>query len=107
MTYKQFSLDKNPELMRSASMLLSLSSNEGGPIPVLEALASGTPVVCTDTGFAPEVVTPKRGLLLREPVEALEVREAILQCREMQLKSTLDLIKGSFTWEDLGTKIYQ
>jgi glycosyltransferase involved in cell wall biosynthesis len=59
-----FNLKGQPGLMRQASLYVSLAVVEGGPYPVLEALASGTPVVATDTGFCAEFINDTNGILL-------------------------------------------
>lgn len=41
-----------PEFYRTLDYLLVLADNEGGPIPVQEALAMGTPVIAPDVGYA-------------------------------------------------------
>lgn len=41
-----------PEFYRDIDYLLVTSDNEGGPLPVLEALAMGKPVIAPDVGFA-------------------------------------------------------
>jgi hypothetical protein len=40
-----------PEFYKSIDYLLVLSRNEGGPLPVLEALAMGKPVIAPDVGW--------------------------------------------------------
>ena len=42
-------------LYRSARALIAPSSYEGFGLPVLEAMAQGTPVICTDLSSLPEV----------------------------------------------------
>ncbi len=44
-----------PGVMAALDVLLVTSRNEGGPQPVLEALACGVPVISTDVGFVPEL----------------------------------------------------
>lgn len=46
-----------PEFYKSIDYLLILSDNEGGPVPLLEALAMGVPVISSDVGFAGEFTT--------------------------------------------------
>lgn len=41
-----------PDFYRGIDYLVILSDNEGGPIPVLEALVMGKPVIAPDVGFS-------------------------------------------------------
>ncbi|GIV96211.1 MAG: 1,2-diacylglycerol 3-glucosyltransferase [Herpetosiphonaceae bacterium] len=52
------SREEMPALYRSADIFVLPSQNEGMSIALLEALASGLPVVVTDTGGTDELVTP-------------------------------------------------
>lgn len=80
---QEFDLARQADLMREASAFMSLSSNEGGPFPVIEALASGTPVISTQTGFAPELVSKESGMVLSKTPTldeiSLAIRHAIMQ----------------------------
>jgi glycosyltransferase involved in cell wall biosynthesis len=103
-----FSLKKNPELLREATLLLSLSKLEGGPIPVLEALASGTPVLATDTGFSRDVINETNGRVLPVDADVNLISEHLNSL--LNLKSKLwnrDLLDGNYTWANLGKAIYE
>lgn len=102
-----FKLKEQPALMRQASLYVSLAVVEGGPYPVLEALASGTPVVATDTGFCAEFINEANGILLPNPTEASQVRESIEE--GLKLKESVwnqDLLQGKWQWKDLGNLIF-
>lgn len=52
------------ELLQISDIFLLTSKSEGIPLTILEAFASGVPVVATDVGGIPEVInTEKNGLL--------------------------------------------
>lgn len=103
----QFRQDENPRLMREASVLLSVATKEGGPFPVLEALASGTPVVATPTGFCSEIVSAGRGILLSSTPEILDVQRAIMEGFSLKGKvATQDLLDGQLNWDEFGIKLY-
>jgi len=103
----QFEITNNPQLVREASAYLSLSELEGGPFPTLESLASGTPVVVTDTGWNKEIVKPGFGTLLSQKFTLIEVLAAINEAIKLKPQvCSLDLLKGEFTWESLGQKLY-
>lgn len=53
-----------PELYRRSHVWLFSSHSEGFGLPLLEAMASGTPVIATRAGAAPELVDGKNGVLV-------------------------------------------
>lgn len=70
--------DVLPEVFRMADIFVLPSvSSEAFGIVVLEAMASGVPVVATDVGGIPEVVKENEAGLLVPPGNELELREAI------------------------------
>jgi glycosyltransferase involved in cell wall biosynthesis len=107
MTRIDFDLKKQPQLIRQASTYVSLALIEGGPYPVLESLASGTPVVATNTGFCAEFVNDSNGRLLpNQPNLKLihnSIRDAIGMKENVWWK---DLLDGTWQWKDLGQLIY-
>ena len=70
---KTFS-EKTPEeiasLMRSAHSLVMFSHFENQPCTILEALCSGIPVVSSDVGGIPEVLSERNGILVEAENEA-------------------------------------
>ena len=103
----QFEITYNPQLVREASAYLSLSELEGGPFPTLESLASGTPVVVTDTGWNKELVKSGFGTVLSQKFTINEVITAINEAIKLKPQvCSLDLLKGEFTWKSLGQKLY-
>jgi len=103
----EFNLKGQPGLMRQASLYVSLAVVEGGPYPVLEALASGTPVVATDTGFCAEFINDTNGILLPNPAELSQVQDSIRE--GLKLKESVwnqDLLNGKWQWKDLGELIF-
>jgi glycosyltransferase involved in cell wall biosynthesis len=104
----QFKIANNPQLVREASVYLSLSELEGGPFTTLESLASGTPVVVTDTGWNKEIVKSGFGTVLSQTLTLSEVVTAINEAIKLKpIVCSLDLLKGEFTWESLGQKLYE
>jgi len=102
-----FNLAKQTELMRESSALLSLANNEGGPFPILESLASGTPVVATATGFAPDLINDENGVLLPVNPTMTEISDAINLCLRLKFESwNKDLTHGKYSWESLGKLLF-
>jgi glycosyltransferase involved in cell wall biosynthesis len=64
-SFADFNKSNRNEFFSIASIFLSLSSTEGGPVPLLEAMSLGLYPVCTDTGFARDFITDhSNGILL-------------------------------------------
>lgn len=61
---------------------ISLSTNEGLPVSMMEAMAFGIPVVSTDVGGCAEIVTPETGVLLPKNYTNDDVVAAVKQCAE-------------------------
>lgn len=53
-----------PELYAACNAWLFTSETEGFGLPILEAMACGTPVLASRAGAAPDLVTPENGRLL-------------------------------------------
>ena len=62
-----FTRSQAPEIFRKAHILIHPQYKDACPTVVLEALASGVPVIGTCRGGMPELVTPECGVLLDVP----------------------------------------
>jgi glycosyltransferase involved in cell wall biosynthesis len=99
-----------PALYSLADLLAYPSLYEGFGFPPLEAMACGTPVVCSNTSSLPEVVGDAAVMALPLDVDALA--EAMGQVLEdQQLRLTL-VQKGfaqaaQFTWERSARKLVE
>jgi glycosyltransferase involved in cell wall biosynthesis len=96
-----------PELYRGASLFVYPSLYEGFGLPVLEAMASGVPVVASDTTSLPEVVGDA-GVLVN-PHDTSELRNAMLQVldnQEMRNKISVQGLERAkhFPWEICAKK---
>jgi glycosyltransferase involved in cell wall biosynthesis len=79
-----------PSLYRSASAMINPSRIDNMPISVLEAMASGVPVVSTNVGGIPYLVEHERTALLVPPGDASAMRAALLRLdRESGLAEAL------------------
>lgn len=62
-------------------LLVNLSSTEGVPVSIMEALAFGVPILATAVGGVPEIVGDQNGLLLPADVTEEQVAAAIARMR--------------------------
>lgn len=82
--------DEMAELYRSADVLLNPTRVDNMPNSILEALASGLPVVCTRVGGVPYIVEHERTALLVPVDDAPALAEAALRLvRDDALRSRL------------------
>jgi glycosyltransferase involved in cell wall biosynthesis len=99
-----------PDLYRGAVLFVFPSLYEGFGLPILEAMASGVPVVTSDTASMPEVAGD--AAVLVDPHDANAIAEGIAQVlTEDTLRETLTQ-KGlararCFTWDTVAEKTLQ
>lgn len=63
-------------------VFVNLSSSEGVPVTIMEALSMGVPVVATEVGGTGELVDDRVGRLLPDSVDALAAGRAIVEVAE-------------------------
>ncbi len=75
-------------IIPAADIFVLPSLSEGRPTVLLEAMASGKPVVATNVGGIPEIVNKDTGILVNpeDPVGIAEAINKILQNKELQEK---------------------
>lgn len=91
-----------PALYRGAALLAFPSFYEGFGLPVLEAMACGTPVLCSDQSSLPEVAGDAALLLDPNDEEAwsVHIRQLLQDPARRQAMATAGLARAaSFTWE--------
>ncbi len=85
-TYVEFSHSAYRNHLAQNHIFLSLSTLEGGPLPMLESMACNLTPICTSTGWAPDLIEEgKNGLLLPVEPRHADVRKALLQAAKMKM----------------------
>ena len=99
--HAKWSRENRNRLMSENQVFLSLSSLEGGPIPLIDAMAFGMYPIATDTGFARDVITQDGvGTLLKMPTSSEEVITAINGAR---LNPGMSIsVVAELTWDNLA-----
>jgi glycosyltransferase involved in cell wall biosynthesis len=102
--------DRMQELYAEHDVFLFPSLMEGLPSVLLEAMATGMPVITTDTCGMPDVVEDDFNGLLIPPANATTMEEAILRfARSVELRQRLgeaarETMKR-YTWEQAGRQL--
>lgn len=97
-----------PAIYNGASAFLYTSLRESFGIPLLEAMACGTPVVTSNTSAIPEIAGP--GAILVDPTSPTAIADALLriendpQYRDAQIAYGLERVK-KFSWEQTASKL--
>ncbi|WP_244151875.1 glycosyltransferase [Malonomonas rubra] len=94
-----------PLYFSAADVSVLASYREGCPNAVLEALASGTPVVATDVGAVPDILPESVGRIV--PPEQVEpLREAVADVLEKSwITEQVIADSGVRSWEQVGEEV--
>jgi glycosyltransferase involved in cell wall biosynthesis len=100
-----------PKYYNVLDLYLVTSREEGGPKAVLEALATGIPIVSTKVGMAPEIITEGYNGFLAdvEDVEMMtEKARKILDGGDTvkrMVKNGLETVRD-YSWEEIAKRYY-
>lgn len=96
--------DLIPKLYGSCTAWLFTSTSEGFGLPIIEAMACGTPVIATPAGAAPDLIDGHNGVLVEPSVEAFLAQLDLF--RTMSAEAWLEVSRHARataeanTWED-------
>ena len=100
--------EDKPAVYQMASVLIWLSLYEGFGLPIIEAQAAGTPVVCSNVTSLPEVAGD--AAVLVDPMDTEAASAAIERClydvpfREDLIAKGHENVKR-FTWDDAARRL--
>jgi glycosyltransferase involved in cell wall biosynthesis len=95
--------------MRDSDFLLLFSDYENSPCVIVEAMASGLPVIATDVGGIPEMVNEKTGILV-PPKDEEELLRALISMMDNYDKYDRKYIRDEavkrFSYETIGQQFF-
>ncbi|MCF7912913.1 MAG: glycosyltransferase family 4 protein [Candidatus Cloacimonetes bacterium] len=99
-----------PALYQQCSLYIFPSLYEGFGIPLIEAMASGVPVVCSNTSSLPEI--GGEAIALFDPYSELSIRETIWRVISSEIMQKAMIANGfkqvkQFSWKKHADKIIQ
>jgi glycosyltransferase involved in cell wall biosynthesis len=100
-----------PDVYRNADLLISPSLSEAFGLPVCEAMASGVPVVASEVGGLPELITSGETGLLCQPGNPDSLAESIIllledeELRQNLKTRAIQRIEGRFSWETITEEL--
>lgn len=104
----------NKEVIRSYStsdIFILPSLWEGLPLTLLEALASGLPVITTDVGGISDICTDNENALIIPPKNTREIKDAMIRLinnprlRKQLGENGRQLVKNKYSWEKINSQI--
>ena len=102
------SIEDKSALYKNASLFVYPSLYEGFGIPILEAMSSGVPVICSNTSSMPEVAGDA-ALLIRpdEPIPIAEAMHSMLTSTDLrEEKIRLGYLQAEkFSWDKSAEKL--
>jgi glycosyltransferase involved in cell wall biosynthesis len=103
------SLQKLAEFQRLANVFVLTSAYEGLPVVVLEALASGTPIVTTKSGETPRLLKPNCGIVCgdRDPETIAQALDTVLQSPEKFPSEACIQNAAPYSAENVIKQIYE
>lgn len=94
--YIEFNKSTRNEYFSKATYFLSVSLLEGGPVPLIEAMALGCIPIATKTGFAPDLIANgENGILLSVNPSVEDVKEGIKAAHSLSGKA----LEIPLTWD--------
>ena len=86
--------------VQNPSLFINLSSSEGIPVSIMEAVSFGIPVIATNVGGNSEIVNNENGYLLEENPTPLQVANKIEQFYNLSPDENNKMKKAAFkTWD--------
>lgn len=103
--YVEAPYESYPQYFAQMDVYISLSLQEGGPIPVIEAMMANAIALATNTGFAEDVLTGELTQYILDVDAPVETIVAKVQMALADQRTDVRLIAQHMSWESVGEKI--
>ena len=89
------------------STFVSVTSYDGGPIPLLESLACGVPPIITNSGFAPDIIKNENiGTLFQPFTDANTILKTIKINKDKQYnREMLRMLASQYSFDNYVLKL--
>ena len=82
-------------------LFINLSSSEGLPVSIMEALSFGIPVIATNTGGVGELIDDSVGMLINKDISISSIANCIINFMKKDKKIKLKIRRGAFKrWQE-------
>ena len=92
-------------ILQSSDFLLHASTIETFGVVIVEALMTGTPVICSNVGALPELINESNGILCENSVESWVDGIEIAVNQGFNNFEIAEGVKNKFTYEEIGKQI--
>lgn len=99
--------DELVEYYNAADLFIHISKSEAGPVSIMEAMACGIPVFCTDTGNTAEVIKKNNAGIIVGIKNYKEWKEKLIDYLKGKPIKALDvnIVKEHYNWKNIANKI--
>lgn len=90
----------------AADLFIHVSKSEAGPVSIMEAMAYGLPIFCTDTGNTAEVLKENNAGIVVGITNYNEWKEKLIEYFKGKPVSTLDIevVRKYYDWKKIAEK---
>jgi len=87
--------------LESPNLFINVSSTEGIPVSIMEAMSFGIPAIATAVGGTPEIVNNENGYLLSKDPSTKDIAEVIQEFLNLSEQERLNKQKSAYkTWQE-------
>lgn len=104
--YRELDFQMYGDFYRSLDAFLSVSSIEGGPIPLIEAMYFDVPPVTSDTGFARDLIkSDSHGFIFDVDTDVPEIVNLLYRAIDFNPRGVIHSSVSKLTWTSFGKAV--